>query len=252
MVDLTEDKEVDVEFMYTVEWRKTNTSFEKRMEKYFQSSLLPHHLKIHWFSVMNSCVTVLTLIGSLVTFYMQVLRRDIIRYAYDEEVSDNQEETTGWKYIHSDVFRYPKHVSLFTAALSSGTQLFTLTTAALPLGTIAVIFLIWLFVASPLLWLGGIAGKNSRSEFQVPCRITKCLREIPPLHWYKGVLPQMALAGILPFGVIYIELGYVFYSVWGHRIYTICHPFYCLHYSSDCNRFRDCGFDIPSTFYGRS
>ncbi|KAA8532393.1 hypothetical protein F0562_032438 [Nyssa sinensis] len=181
------------------------------------------------------------------------------RYAYDEEVSDNQEETTGWKYIHGDVFRYPKHVSLFTAALGSGTQLFTLTvsililgifgvfypfnrgalltalvviyaitsgiagytvvsfycqlegtnwlrnllltgclfcgplfltfcflntvsivyrtTAALPLGTIAVIFLIWLFVASPLLWLGGIAGKNSRSEFQVPCRTTKCPRE---------------------------------------------------------------------------
>ncbi|KAL2531164.1 Transmembrane 9 superfamily member 2 [Abeliophyllum distichum] len=32
LVDLTEDKEVDVEFMYSVKWKETNTPFEKRME----------------------------------------------------------------------------------------------------------------------------------------------------------------------------------------------------------------------------
>lgn len=31
----------------------------------------------------------------------------------------------------------------------------------------------------------------------------------------------MALAGVLPFAVIYIELYYILASVWGHRIYTI-------------------------------
>lgn len=49
----------------------------------------------------------------------------LFRYAQDEEAADDQEET-GWKYIHGDVFRYPKHKSLFAAALGSGTQLFTL------------------------------------------------------------------------------------------------------------------------------
>jgi len=47
------------------------------------------------------------------------------RYAHDEEEADDQEET-GWKYIHGDVFRYPKSKSLFAACLGSGTQLFTL------------------------------------------------------------------------------------------------------------------------------
>lgn len=47
------------------------------------------------------------------------------RYAHDEESAEDQEET-GWKYIHGDVFRYPKNKSLFAAALGSGTQLFTL------------------------------------------------------------------------------------------------------------------------------
>ncbi|MED6152589.1 hypothetical protein PIB30_093500 [Stylosanthes scabra] len=54
-------------------------------------------------------------------------------------------------------------------------------TAALPFGTILVIVLIWTLVTSPLLVLGGIAGKNSKAEFQAPIRTTKYPREIPPL-----------------------------------------------------------------------
>ncbi|KAL0797809.1 hypothetical protein Bca101_052983 [Brassica carinata] len=302
LVDLTEDKEVDAEFMYTVKWKETETPFEKRMEKYSMSSSLPHHLEIHWFSIINSCVTVLLLTGFLATILMRVLKNDFTKYAQDEEAADDLEET-GWKYIHGDVFRFPTHNSLFAASLGSGTQLFTLTififmlalvgvfypynrgalftalvviyaltsgiagytsasfycqlegkswvrnllltgclfcgpllltfcflntvaitytaTAALPFGTIVVIVLIWTLVTSPLLVLGGIAGKNSKAEFQAPCRTTKYPREIPPLPWYRSAVPQMAMAGFLPFSAIYIELYYIFASVWGHRIYTI-------------------------------
>ncbi|KAG6625463.1 hypothetical protein CIPAW_16G098800 [Carya illinoinensis] len=302
LVDLTEDKSVEVEFLYTVKWKETNTPFDKRMDKYSHSSSLPHHLEIHWFSIINSCVTVLLLTGFLATILMRVLKNDFVKYAHDEESAEDQEET-GWKYIHGDVFRYPKYKSLFAAALGSGSQLFTLTlfifvlalvgvfypynrgalftalvviyaltsgiagyiatsfycqlegtnwvrnllltgclfclplffmfcflntvaiaynaTAALPFGTIVVIVLIWTLVTSPLLVLGGIAGKNSKAEFQAPCRTTKYPREIPPLPWYRGAVPQMAMAGFLPFSAIYIELYYIFASVWGHRIYTI-------------------------------
>lgn len=125
LVDITEDKEIDVDFMYSVKWKETEIPFEKRMEKYSQTSALPHHLEIHWFSIINSCVTVLLLTGFLATILMRVLKNDFVKYAHDEEAADDQEET-GWKYIHGDVFRYPKHKSLFAAALGSGTQLFTL------------------------------------------------------------------------------------------------------------------------------
>ncbi|GMP32412.1 hypothetical protein CsSME_00006177 [Camellia sinensis var. sinensis] len=125
LADLTEDKEVDVEFMYTVKWKETQTPFEKRMEKYSQSSSLPHHLEIHWFSIINSCVTVLLLTGFLATILMRVLKNDFVKYAHDEEAADDQEET-GWKYIHGDVFRFPKYKSLLAASIGSGTQLFTL------------------------------------------------------------------------------------------------------------------------------
>ncbi|KAJ0048635.1 hypothetical protein Pint_16838 [Pistacia integerrima] len=278
LADLTEDQEVEVEFLYTVKWKETNIPFEKRMDKYSRPSSLPHHLEIHWFSIINSCVTVLLLTGFLATILMRVLKNDFVKYAHDEEAAEDQEET-GWKYIHGDVFRYPKYKSLFAASLGSGSQLFTLTVfifllalvgvfypynrgalftalvviyaltsgiagytaasfycqlegtnwvrnllltgSALPFGTIVVIVLIWTLVTSPLLVLGGIAGKNSKAEFQAPCRTTKYPREIPPLPWYRGAIPQMAMAGFLPFSAIYIELYYIFASVWGHRIYTI-------------------------------
>uniref|UniRef100_A0A804R983 Transmembrane 9 superfamily member n=1 Tax=Zea mays TaxID=4577 RepID=A0A804R983_MAIZE len=298
----TEDKETNVEFLYSAKWKETPTPFEKRMEKYSSSSNMPHHLEVHWFSIINSCVTVLLLTGFLATILMRVLKNDFVKYAHDEEAADDQEES-GWKYIHGDVFRFPKNKSLFSAALGTGTQLFALTTfifllalvgvfypynrgalftalvviyaltsgiagyiatsfycqlegtnwvrnllltgclfcgplfltfcflntvaiaysatAALPFGTICVIVLIWTLVTFPLLVLGGIAGKNSKSEFQAPCRTTKYPREIPPLPWYRRTIPQMAMAGFLPFSAIYIELYYIFASVWGHRIYTI-------------------------------
>ncbi|KAL0381156.1 UNVERIFIED_CONTAM: Transmembrane 9 superfamily member 2 [Sesamum angustifolium] len=249
LVDVTEDKEINVEFMYSVKWKETNTPFEKRMEKYSQSSSLPHHLEIHWFSIINSCVTVLLLTGFLATILLRVLKNDFVKYAHDEEIADDQEET-GWKYIHGDVFRYPRHKSLFAAALGSGTQLFALTififvlalvgvfypynrgalftalvviysltsgiagyasaafycqlegtnwvrnllltgslfcgplflafcflntvaiayhaTAALPFGTIVVIFLIWALVTSPLLLLGGSLERIVRWSFMLP------------------------------------------------------------------------------------
>jgi hypothetical protein len=93
-------------------------------------------------------------------------------------------------------------------------------TAALPLGTIVVIALIWTLVSSPLLVLGGIIGKNSKAEFQAPCRTAEYPREIPPLRWYRQTIPQMAIAGFLPFILIQTELYYIFASVWGYSIYT--------------------------------
>ncbi|KAH9317376.1 hypothetical protein KI387_019145, partial [Taxus chinensis] len=301
-VDITDDNGIEVEFLYSVKWTETGTPFEHRRDKYAKSSFLPQHLEIHWFSIINSCVTVLLLTGFLATILMRILKNDFIKYSRDEESMDDQEET-GWKYIHGDVFRYPSHMSLFAAVLGSGTQLLALAififmlalvgvfypynrgalytalviiysltsgiagyvaasfygqlegvnwvrnllltgcifcgplfltfcflntvaiaynaTAALPFGTIVVILLIWTLITSPLLVLGGIAGKNSKSEFLAPCRTTKYPREIPPLPWYRKAVPQMAMAGFLPFSAIYIELYYIFASVWGHKIYTI-------------------------------
>ena len=71
---------------------------------------------VHWFSIINSCVTVLLLTGFLATILMRVLKNDFIKYTRDDEAAEEQEET-GWKYIHGDVFRFPRNISLFCAVI---------------------------------------------------------------------------------------------------------------------------------------
>ena len=149
------------------------------MDKYSKSSSLPQHLEIHWFSIINSCVTVLLLTGFLVTILMRVLKNDFIKYSHDEESTDDQEET-GWKYIHGDVFRYPPHKSLFCAVLGSGTQLFTLA---------IFIFMLALVILQPLSIVSLKASTELgelASKWLMPSVHTKSKRDHPgainPLH----------------------------------------------------------------------
>lgn len=46
---------------------------------------------------------------------------------------EDQEET-GWKYIHGDVFRFPPHLNLFCAAIGTGTQIFVMALCIFALG----------------------------------------------------------------------------------------------------------------------
>ena len=304
VVDLTTINEygsVTAAFSYSVKLKETTISCDKRLEKYSRFSFLKQHLEIHWFSIINSFVTVLLLTGFLATILMRVLKNDFLKYTADD--LDQEEDESGWKYVHGDVFRYPQYPSTFAAIIGVGTQFFVLTTsifllsllglyypynrgailtscvvlyaataglagyssgklykqmggtnwvrnniltaglffgplfvvfsvnnsiawsygttAALPFGTICIIIVIWALVTLPLTVLGGIAGKNAKEDFHAPAKPNKYPREIPPLPWYRSRVPQMCMAGFLPFSAIYIELYYIFASVWGHKVYTI-------------------------------
>jgi len=95
-------------------------------------------------------------------------------------------------------------------------------TAALPWHTVMIIMALYVLVSFPLTVIGAIAGRNLAGDFTAPCRTTKAPREIPKdIPWYRQPLAQMFMAGFLPFSAIYIELHYIFASVWGHKIYTL-------------------------------
>ena len=42
-------------------------------------------MQIHWFSIINSCVTVLLLTGFLATILMRVLKNDFLKYSRDDD-----------------------------------------------------------------------------------------------------------------------------------------------------------------------
>jgi len=95
-------------------------------------------------------------------------------------------------------------------------------TAALPATTIGLMLAILLFVHFPLTVVGAIVGRNITNEYKPPCRTNKVPREVPAVNvWYRQPVTQLFMAGFLPFSAIYIELHYIFASIWGHKIYTL-------------------------------
>jgi hypothetical protein len=94
-------------------------------------------------------------------------------------------------------------------------------TAALPFGTIIIVLLIMLLAGFPLTVLGGIGGRHQAPEWAPPSRTTKLPREMPEIPWYRSATAQVVMAGFLPFSAIYIELHYIFSSVWGQKSYAL-------------------------------
>eukprot|EP00968_Pinguiococcus_pyrenoidosus_P009866 scaffold770_cov255-Pinguiococcus_pyrenoidosus.AAC.19 len=94
--------------------------------------------------------------------------------------------------------------------------------AAMPITTIIVVACLFVFVNFPLTVIGGIVGRNLTDRFEPPCRTKKQPREIPQDGpWYHNSLLQLMMAGLLPFSAIYVELHYIFASIWGHKVYTL-------------------------------
>lgn len=130
-VVLSEEKDTQVTYTYSVYWVPSATSFATRWDKY----LHVYDPKIHWFSLVNSAVIVTFLIGMVSTILVRTLRKDIARYnrldqlALDDfgdtgAVEDGVQEDSGWKLVHGDVFRPPKNPLLLSIMLGNGAQLF--------------------------------------------------------------------------------------------------------------------------------
>jgi len=118
-VDITDSEPRTVEFTFSAAWKPTDIPMSKRLDRYSKYSFLPQHLEIHWFSIINSCATVIILVGVLTAILMRILRADMARYS-DPESAESAE--SGWKVLHGDVFRPPPAPELFAACIGTGAQ----------------------------------------------------------------------------------------------------------------------------------
>lgn len=130
-VILKKNENTHVTFTYSVYWRSSPTQFATRWDKY----LHVYDPKIHWFSLINSAVIVVFLIGMVSTILVRTLKKDIARYnrldqlALDDfgpndGVEDGVQEDSGWKLVHGDVFRPPKNPLFLAVLVGNGAQLF--------------------------------------------------------------------------------------------------------------------------------
>lgn len=304
---LNEDKGDKVDFTYSVYWRLSPTPFATRWDKY----LHVYDPKIHWFSLINSAVIVVFLVGMVSTILVRTLRKDIARYnrldafalddfGADGDVEDGVAEDSGWKLVHGDVFRPPKNPLFLSVLLGNGAQLFAMTaltiafallgflspsnrgalgtviiifytlfgfiggyvssrtykffhgekwklcffytpfalpvvvfawffflnlflwgrgaSGAVPFTTMLVIVVIWFIISVPLSFAGSWLGFK-QAAIEAPVRTNQIPRQIPPAGGYLRPLPSMALAGVLPFGAIFVELYFIMNSIWFSKVY---------------------------------
>jgi transmembrane 9 superfamily protein 3 len=90
--------------------------------------------------------------------------------------------------------------------------------AAIPFGTMVVIFVLWAFISFPLVLLGTVVGRNWSGAPNNPCRVKTIPRPIPEKKWYLTPSVISLMGGLLPFGSIFIEMYFVFTSFWNYKV----------------------------------
>ena len=156
----------EVVYTYDVFWVRSETRWAERWDAYLNGD--PND-EIHYFSIINSLMIVVFLTAVVAMIMLRTLKKDIS--SYNLEADD--EEESGWKLLHGDVFRPPVTFPTVLAAFAgTGVQVglvaFSLMALAL-LGFLApsnrggVLFgLVALFVL-----YGGAAGYASARVYKL-------------------------------------------------------------------------------------
>ncbi|KAK8051074.1 endomembrane protein 70 [Apiospora rasikravindrae] len=97
-------------------------------------------------------------------------------------------------------------LNLFVWAQASST--------AIPFGTLIALALLWLCIQVPLVYAGAWYGFVRTGAWEHPTKTSSIPRQIPHQAWYAKSLQSILLAGLIPFAVIFIELLFVFQSMW--------------------------------------
>jgi len=281
---------------YEVQWFASSTRWASRWDTYLNMS----DVDIHWFSILNSVIVVFFLTGILAMIIIKTVRRDIARY--NDENPDDVTEETGWKLVHGDVFRPPRHKHLLTAFVGSGIQIslmaFTViifgaigmlspssrgalvtasfflyvfmglvagfysariyktikgsqwkrtasltamlypsivcgvclflnlfiwgkrSSGAVPFTTMLAILLMWFGISFPLVFIGFYFGYR-KQPYEQPVRTNQIPRQVPDQPWYLNSFFNTIVAGILPFGAMFIELFFIFSAIWENQYYYL-------------------------------
>lgn len=288
-----------ITFTYDVSFEKSDLAWATRWDPILDANA--EIKKIQWFSIVNSLMVSLFLTALVATVMLRTVLRDFGRYnAVDEEEDD---DLTGWKYVHADVFRPPKWAAFLSVCVGSGaqvlvmaflTQLFALigflspanrgglltallslwvlasavsghvsarlhksfdtgvprraitfstallfpgitfsiffllnlvmwsvgSSGSVPFTTLLVILFMWFGVSVPLVFVGSYFGYRQK-PYEFPTRTNQIQRQIPTPPFGISPYAYTVLAGILPFGTVFMELVFILNSVWSGSVYYL-------------------------------
>ncbi|KAK6727638.1 hypothetical protein RB195_005372 [Necator americanus] len=291
------EEDQKIHWTYSVFWEPSDIPWASRWDVYLSVKAVD----IHWFSILNSIVVVMSLSGFLSVSIVRTVRRDIAHYNKDEAEDDTLEET-GWKLVHGDVFRPPPHQMILVNMVGTGIQLLGMvgiivffamlgmlspasrgslmsaavflfcfmglvsgyhagrlyktmkgrnpircavqtgtlfpslilgsgfvlnffligkqSSGAVPFGTMIALLLMWFGIDLPLVFLGFYFGYR-KQPYTHPVRTNQIPRQVPDQPWYLKTVPCTLLAGVLPFGAMFIELFFIFSAIWENQFYYL-------------------------------
>ncbi|GFY80780.1 endomembrane protein 70 protein family [Actinidia rufa] len=231
-----------VAFTYEVKFVESDIKWPSRWDAYLKME----GAKVHWFSILNSLLWLITfLAGIVLVILLRTVRRDLTRYEELDKEAQAQmnEELSGWKLVVGDVFRAPTNASLLCVMVGDGVQILGMSvvtilfsalgfmspasrgtadhshsTGAIPFSLFVILILLWFCISVPLTLVGGYFGAKA-PHIEYPVRTNQIPREIPAPKYPSWLL--VLGAGTLPFGTLFIELFFIMSSIWMGRVYYV-------------------------------
>ncbi|TQV96211.1 hypothetical protein V2A60_003350 [Cordyceps javanica] len=317
-----------VPYTYSVYFREENNiEWSHRWDLYFVNQ--EDGARIHWLAIINSLIICSMLTAIVMIIFARTVHSDIKGYkealesksrgkrvkkdsppglldqgtdGLGADLSDTEEaleDITGWKLLHTDVFRAPQYGYLLAPLVGSGMQLLFVamglvllsalgflnpsfrggfisvgvglfvfagvfsgyfsarvfksfdgkdyrknamvtallfpglmfglvfivnlfvwaqaSSTAIPFGSLVLIMVLWLCFQVPLVYAGAYYGFEKAGGWQHPTKATAIPRQLPNHAWYSKSVQAVLLAGLIPFAVIFIELLFVFQSLWQNK-----------------------------------
>mmetsp|Transcript_55668 Transcript_55668/g.136642 ORF Transcript_55668/g.136642 Transcript_55668/m.136642 type:complete len:223 (+) Transcript_55668:1-669(+) len=87
-----------------------------------------------------------------------------------------------------------------------------------PFFTMLLLLLMWFGMSAPLTLFGAYLGYNSK-PFENPCRTNNIPREVPPPPFGVHPAAYCVITGLMPFGVVFIELVFILSSLWQNQVF---------------------------------
>jgi len=93
-------------------------------------------------------------------------------------------------------------------------------TAAVPFSSMLSVLALWFGISVPLVFVGAYFGYK-KEPIEYPVVTSNIPRQIPDQPWYLSLPFTTAVGGILPFGACFVELFFIFSSIWMNQYYYV-------------------------------